>query len=205
MLKRFITAMLGSLAAIWISVFLLFILSILFIAVVISKSVTSQTVALSFKEKTVLHIELSGSFSEREGETDIFDMLSGAAEETMPLNNLINAITAATDDEKIEGIFIECKGSTGGLAQRLELNTALDEFKKSGKWVVSYGDSYTQSDYYTASRATELCLNPVGIVDIHGLSATTLFYKGLLDKVGVEMQILKVGTYKSAVEPYILD
>ena len=205
MLKRFITAMLGSLAAIWISVILLFILGILFIGVVISKSVTSQTVALTFKNNTILHIELNGAISERATNDDIFETLTGAAEESIPLNDLINAITAAADDEKIEGIFVECKGSTAGLAQRLELNNALEEFKKSGKWIVAYGDSYSQSDYYTATSANEIYLNPVGIVDVHGLSATTLFYKGFLEKVGVEMQIIKVGTYKSAVEPYILD
>ncbi|MBD5180741.1 MAG: hypothetical protein HDT01_05515, partial [Bacteroidales bacterium] len=101
MLKRFITAMLGSLAAIWISVILLFILGILFIGVVISKSVTSQTVALTFKNNTILHIELNGAISERATNDDIFETLTGAAEESIPLNDLINAITAAADDEKI--------------------------------------------------------------------------------------------------------
>lgn len=203
-MKRFISALLGSLAAIWISVILLFFLLIIFIAAIISNSFSSQTIALSFKDKSILHIELKGEFTERPAQTDVMSELYGSAPLTMPLNNMIHSIAAAADDDKIEGIFLDCKGSTGGLAQRYELIDALEKFKSSGKWIVAYADSYAQSDYYIASIADEVYLNPVGMVDIHGLSATTMFYKGLMDKLGVEMQIIKVGTFKSAVEPFIL-
>lgn len=204
MMKRFISAMLGSLAAIWISVILLFILFIIFIAAIISNSFSSQTVALTFKDKSILYIELNGSFTERPVEVDMMTQMYGTPEATMPLNNMLNAIAAAVDDDKIKGIYIDCKGSTGGLAQRYELIEALKQFKESGKWIVAYADNYAQADYYVASVADEMYLNPVGMVDIHGLSASTMFYKGLLDKLGVEMQIIKVGTFKSAVEPFIL-
>ena len=204
MMKRFVSALLGSLAAIWISVILLFILLILFIAAIVSNSFSAQTIALSFEDKSVLHIELNGSFSERPVETDMMTQMYGQEEITMPLNNMLASIAAAADDDKIEGIFLDCKGSTGGLAQRYEVIEALKKFKESGKWIVAYADSYAQADYYIASIADEVYLNPVGMVDIHGLSATTMFYKGLLDKLGVEMQIIKVGTFKSAVEPFIL-
>ncbi|MDE7473693.1 MAG: signal peptide peptidase SppA [Muribaculaceae bacterium] len=204
MMKRFISALLGSLAAIWISVILLFFLLILFIAAIISNSFNSQTVALSFKDKSILHIELAGTFVERPAEPDLMSEIYGTQESTIPLNDLIASISAAADDDKIEGIFLDCKGSSGGIAQRTELIEALEEFKESGKWIVAYADSYTQADYYIASTATEIYLNPVGMLDIHGLSATTMFYKGLLDKLGIEMQIIKVGTFKSAVEPFIL-
>lgn len=203
MLKRFIAAMLGSLAAIWISVFLILILSILFIAAIVSNSFSSTSI--SYKEHTVLHLELEGSFIERSENSDILLMLYDTNEKSITLNNTLSAINTAIDDDKIEGIFIECKGSNGGLAQRVELNEAINKFKESGKWVVAYADNYAQGDYFNASCATEIFLNPVGMIDIHGLSATTLFYKGLLDKLGVEMQIIKVGTFKSAVEPFILD
>lgn len=204
MMKRFISALLGSLAAIWISVILLFFLLIFFIAAIISNSFNSQTVALSFKDKSILHIELAGNFTERPTEADLMAELYGTQEPTLPLNNLLNSIAAAADDDKIEGIFLDCKGSGDGIAQRTELVEALEKFKESGKWIVSYADSYTQGDYYIATTADDIYLNPVGMLDIHGLSATTLFYKGLLDKLGVEMQIIKVGTFKSAVEPFIL-
>lgn len=204
MMKRFVSALLGSLAAIWISVILLFILFILFIAAIVSNTFSAQTIALSFKDKSILYIELYGSFSERPTEPDMMSQMYGVQEITMPLNNMLAAINAAADDDKIEGIFIDCKGSTGGLAQRYEVIDALRKFKESDKWIVAYADSYAQADYYIASVADEVYLNPVGMVDIHGLSATTMFYKGLLDKLGVEMQIIKVGTFKSAVEPFIL-
>lgn len=204
MMKRFVSALLGSLAAIWISVILLFILLILFIAAIISNSFSSQTVALSFKDKSILHIELAGTFTERPVEVDMMTQMYGTPDTNMPLNNMLNSIAAAANDDKIKGIYLDCKGSTGGIAQRYEVVDALKKFKKSGKWIVAYADSYAQADYYVASVADEMYLNPVGMVDIHGLSATTMFYKGLLDKLGVEMQIIKVGTYKSAVEPFIL-
>ncbi|MCM1449501.1 MAG: signal peptide peptidase SppA [Clostridiales bacterium] len=204
MMKRFISAMLGSLAAIWISVGLLFILLILFIAAIVSNSITSQTIAFSFKDKSILHIELKGSFTERKEEPDMMSAMYGIQEETMPLNEMLNSIAAASSDKNIKGIYLDCKGSTGGLAQRYELIESLKKFKESGKWIVAYADNYAQADYYIASIADELYLNPSGMVDIHGLSSTTMFYKNLLDKLGVEMQIIKVGTYKSAVEPYIL-
>jgi len=204
MMKRFISALLGSLAAIWISVILLFILLILFIAAIISNSFSSQTIALSFKDKSILYIELKGSFSERPVEVDMMTQMYGSPEIDMPLNTMINSIAAAANDKKIKGIYLDCKGSTGGLAQRHELIEALTKFKESGKWIVAYADNYVQADYYIASVADELYLNPVGMVDVHGLSSTTMFYKGLLDKLGIEMQIIKVGTYKSAVEPFIL-
>lgn len=204
MMKRFISAFLGSLAAIWISVGLLFILLILFIAAIVSNAISSQTIALSFKDKSILYIELNGSFTEREEEPDMMSTMYGVQEITMPLNNMLKSIAAADNDKKIKGIYIDCKGSTGGLAQRYELIKALTDFKSTGKWIVAYADNYSQADYYVASIANEVYLNPQGMVDIHGLSATTTFYKNLLDKLGVEMQIIKVGTYKSAVEPFML-
>ena len=92
-----------------------------------------------------------------------------------------------------------------GIASLQAIEEAIGYFKsRPDKWVMAYADTYTQGDYYTVSGANEIWLNPIGAVDIHGLSATTLFYTGLLDKMGVKMQVLRVGTFKSAVEPYIL-
>ena len=105
---------------------------------------------------------------------------------------------------RLKAFILTAKGVSAGLLNATRSPRPLTRFKSSGKWIVAYADSYTQSDYYIASIADELYLNPVGMVDIHGLSATTMFYKGLLDKAGIEMQIIKVGTFKSAVEPFIL-
>lgn len=206
MMKRFVTSMLGSLAAIWISVILLFILFILMIAAAVSGTMESNSLLTGFKDKSILHIPLSGTITERATAPDLMTQMYGTPEVTIPLNDIIGALAAAADDDKIEGVFIDCGGSSGGLAQHLEITEALKKFKEeSGKWVIAYSDGYTQGDYYIASVADEVYLNPIGAVDIHGLSATTLFFKGLLDKAGIEMQVIKVGTFKSAVEPFILD
>lgn len=205
MMKRFIASMLGSLAAIWISVILLFILGIMMIAAAVSGSVEANSIMPGFKDKTVLSIDLTGSVTERATQPDLMAQMYGVQEVTIPLNDIIGALAAAADDKKIEGVLLNCQGVSAGLAQHMEIIEALKKFKESGKWVVAYADGYTQGDYYIASLADEIYLNPIGAVDIHGLSATTLFFKGLLDKLGVEMQVIKVGTYKSAVEPFILD
>ena len=110
----------------------------------------------------------------------------------------------ARDDKKIKGIFLDCSGSSSGIATRAELLEALRYFKEdSSKWIYSYADSYAQGDYLLASVSDKIYLNPIGEVDIHGLQSMVMFYKGLMDKLGVEMQVVKVGTFKSAVEPFL--
>ena len=103
--------------------------------------------------------------------------------------------------------MIDCQGSSAGLAQRQAIVEALNKFKTDApeKWIYSYGDMYTQGDYYIASVCDSIFLNPIGQVDIHGLSSTTMYFKNLMDKLGIEAQVVKVGTYKSAVEPFLLD
>lgn len=91
------------------------------------------------------------------------------------------------------------------MATRQAIRQAVENFSESGKWVVAYGDSYSQGDYYIATAADEVFLNPVGEIGLEGLATGIPFLKGLLDKLGVEMQVVKVGTFKSAVEPFLLD
>lgn len=132
------------------------------------------------------------------------DELQGISYNTVALNDMIKAINKAACDSKIEGIYLDCKGGAGGAATMAYIRESLMKFKESGKWIVAYSDAYTQSNYYLATVADSLWLNPQGVVDVHGLGGTMPFFKGLLDKLGVEMQVIKVGTYKSAVEPYIM-
>ena len=191
--------MLGSIAGFWISIFVLGITFLIFM-LVITRSDDSPQIT----DKTVLHICLSNDIMEREVPmSSIYDIQS-YDEDAIYFNDIINAISAAKKDENIKGIFLECKGSSLGIASRQEIVNALADFKTSGKWIYSYADNYTQGDYYIASVSDSIFLNPIGQLDIRGLSATTIFYKGLFDKIGIEPQILKVGTYKSAVEPFIL-
>ena len=201
MMKKFITAMLGSIAGFWISLTIIAISFFLFIAVAISNT-SEQSVSLT--DKSVLHLKLNGEISERERPLESIYDLQSYDKEAISYRDIIKAICAAKDDDKIEGIFIDCKGASIGLSSCQEIIEALNDFKKTSKWVYAYADNYGQGDYYIASASDSIFINPIGNVDIHGLSATTMFYKGLMDKIGVEAQVLKVGTYKSAVEPFML-
>lgn len=200
-MKKFLTAMLGSIAGFWISLIILVITLFLFIIVAVGNNVEQS---ISLTPNSVLHIELKGVISEREKSIESIYDIQSFNENAISYRDIINAIYSAKDDANIEGIYLDCYGSELGIASRQEIVEAIADFKQSGKWVYAYADNYVQGDYYIASVADSIFLNPIGSIDIHGLSATTFFYKGLMDKIGIEAQILKVGTYKSAVEPFIL-
>ncbi len=200
MMKKFLASMLGSIAGFWISLIILGITFLIFIIAIGSSS--SSDVNLS--DKGILEIKLSGSILEREKPIESISDIQSFDENAIYLNDIISSIISAKDDDEIHGIFINCKGVSAGITSCQEIFNALKQFKDSGKWIYAYADNYTESDYIISCVADSIFLNPVGSVDIHGLSATTMFYKGLMDKIGVEAQVLKVGTYKSAVEPFIL-
>ncbi|MBD5361725.1 MAG: signal peptide peptidase SppA [Bacteroides sp.] len=206
MIKKFFLSMLGSMAAIWLTFLLLIILFITAIAVSVSSvSGTKSLAAVDIKKGTVLCLDLSAPISERKGPTSLSDALAGSLGNAQYLNDITDAIYRASHDSRIKGLYIKAQGASAGIASMQAINEALNYFKaQPGKWIMAYGDSYAQADYYMSSSAGELWLNPQGEVDIHGLSGTVLFYKGLLDKLGVKMQIIRVGTFKSAVEPYFL-
>lgn len=200
-MKKFLTAMLGSIAGFWISLIILVITFFLFIIVAVGNN-ADQSISLT--PNSVLHIELKGVISEREKSIESIYDIQSFNEDAISYREVITAIYSAKDDANIEGIYLDCYGSELGIASRQEIVEAIADFKQSGKWVYAYADNYVQGDYYIASVADSIFLNPIGSIDIHGLSATTYFYKGLMDKIGIEAQILKVGTYKSAVEPFML-
>lgn len=202
MLKRFFISLLGTIAGIWISIGLFFFIGIL-IAVIAGSATDSDYIDID--KHSILHIKLEGEINERPAEISLVDEVYGNTMPQLALNNITAAIRAAADDSRIDGIYIDCRGTLAGITTRLDILQALQFFKKhSDKWIVAYADSYTQGDYLIASIADELYVNPVGNIDIHGLASTTYFYKKLLDKAGIDVQVIKVGTYKSAVEPFIL-
>lgn len=201
MMKKFITAMLGSIAGFWIS---LIIIAISFFLVIIVAISNTSKPNVTLTDKSVLHLNLSGEISEREKPLESIYDLQSYDKEAISYRDIIKAIYSAKDDAKIEGIFIDCKGASLGISSCQEIIEAINDFKETGKWVYAYADNYGQGDYYIASASDSIFINPIGNVDIHGLSATTIFYKGLMDKIGIEAQVLKVGTYKSAVEPFML-
>lgn len=194
---------LGTVAGIFVSGFLISIgLFILTVLAIVSSATHSE---YSVKDKSILYLDLSREIVEQPASLDIMAKLTKDGPSADVLYNIIDAIDAAADDDRIKGIFIDANGSSAGTAQRKAIIDALRRFKKSGKWIYSYGDVYSQGDYYIAASASDsLYINPLASVDIHGLGGRMMFFKNLLDKIGVEMQVVKVGTYKSAVEPFIL-
>ena len=157
------------------------------------------------QDNSVLHLKLSGNINERIAEDDLFTALLGSnVPAPMGLNDITNAIRKAKDNNSIKGIYIDSRMFVGSTASLAEIRGELVRFKESGKFVVAYSDAYTQGGYYIASVADKIAVNPQGMLDLHGLAATPLFYKDALDKLGIEIQVFKVGTYKSAVEPFIL-
>ncbi len=206
MMKKFLLIVCGSFVGVWLALTIFVISTILFSFAVIgmSSSLGKQSVA----KHSILHINLSGEIEERASsdDMDMMSMLQGQQVEKIGLNTLVSAIESAQSDENIDGIFINCEGVSAAPATLMTLRRALSSFKSSKKFIYAYAhEGYAQGDYYVASVADSLFLNPVGAVDIHGLASASMYPKKLLDKVGVEMQVIRVGTFKSAVEPYMVD
>lgn len=154
--------------------------------------------------KSVLVMKLNGTMSERSQDNPFASLMGGSDSENISLAQALKAIDIAKDNDKVKGIYIE-SGSISGAAPAMmeELRNKLLEFKKSGKFILAYGDSYSQGTYYVSSVADSVVINPQGMIEWMGLGGTVMYYKDLLDKVGIKADVFKVGTYKSAVEPYI--
>lgn len=207
MMKKFLLVVCGSFVGVTLAL-MVFTLS----AVVTSFAIIGAMgagEARSIDDNSILHITLKGAIPERDGMADVSvtDLVRGVPSPPS-LATLKAAIAAAASSDKVDGIYIDCQGASANPATLYELRKSLADFKKTGKnkFIYAYGgQAITQGDYYVASVADSIFLNPIGAVDVHGLAAVIPSYKGLLDKLGVEMQVVRVGTFKSAVEPYILD
>lgn len=206
-MNKFISSLLGAFVGTWIAFFVMGI--IMFICAIIAVSSMSisnmKTPVVSISDQSILRIDLAGNITERPYNRTIQDYYTGSKETSDNLSSILSAIKIAADNNHVAGIYVNCKGASMGLASAKAIRDALQQFKtSSGKWIYAYGDELSQGDYYIASVADSIFMNPVGALDIHGLGSGVMFYKGLLDKLGVEMQIVRVGTYKSAVEPFML-
>lgn len=200
MLKRFFISMLGTIAGLWVAITLFVIAGVAIVAAAIGSSSKSTEI----QDRSILYLDLTGDITERIEQQNFVDFVRDFDSKGQSLKHMTTAIKMAANDKKIKGIYIDAAGSGMGIASRQELIEALAQFKESGKWIYAYADNYSQGDYLVASAADKLFLNPVGSVDIHGVGMQTPFFAGLLDKLGVKVQVVKVGTYKSAVEPFIL-
>lgn len=204
MMKKFWTTVLGSFVGVWIALTLFSVLSALmafaFVGAMSSISSTSKPV----QDNSILHINLQGALAERSGANDYIDAIFGSDKSGENLATLLRALKEAKSNDKVKGVYIECNSVAAEYASLTELRNAIVDFKSSKKFVYAYGDGISLADYYVASAADSLFLNNIGVVEIHGLGSVTPYFKTLLDKVGVEMQVVRVGTFKSAVEPYML-
>lgn len=162
----------------------------------------SQSETAPVADNSVLVLRLTGSLSERAND-DVLASLFGDRIPKLGLATMTEAIRQAKESDKVKGIYIEAGAfAPDSYASLAAIRRELKEFRKAGKWIVAYGDSYTQGAYYLASVADKVYLNPQGQVDWHGLGSEPVFVKDLLAKLNVRMQVAKVGTYKSATEMF---
>lgn len=202
-MKSFFKSVLATLVGIIIAFFLIIIITFGIMGAWVS-SVSDKTVEIS--DNTVLHISLNYPIEERTNKNNFqayrfADMFS----ENIGLNDILTRIKYAKTDDKIKGIYLDMSMMGASFATLQEIRDALVDFKSSGKFILSYSEYYSQGTYYLASTADNVYLNPEGIIDFSGLSSQSVFFKHTLEKLGIEAQVIKVGTYKSAVEPFILD
>ena len=197
-MKDFLKFTLATVTGIIVSSVVLFFISILVVFSMVSSSESETQV----RKNSVMMLDLNGTLAERSQENPL-DILMKDDYKTYGLDDVLSSIRKAKENENIKGIYIQANSLSAGYASLEEIRHALKDFKESGKFIVAYGDSYTQSLYYLSSIADKVMLNPQGMLEWRGLAATPMFFKDLLEKIGVEMQVFKVGTYKSAVEPFI--
>ena len=196
-MKDFLKFTLATITGIIVSSVLLFVISIL----VMFSMLYSSDAEVTVPENAIFKLELNGTLSERSQENPL-SLLMDDDLQAYGLDDLLSAIQKAKENENIQGIYIETKSlAADGYASLKAVRDALADFKASGKFIVAYGDTYTQGLYYLASVADRVILNPQGMLEWTGLASSPMFYKDLMDKVGIRWQIFKVGTYKSAVEP----
>ncbi|WP_418788680.1 signal peptide peptidase SppA [Leyella stercorea] len=163
--------------------------------------VASSSAAQNVEENSVFVLNLSGTISDQ-GTDNPLSLFTGDDSQSTGLNNILSAIKKAKTNDDIKGIYIEAGALMTSYATLQEIRNALADFRKSGKWIVAYGDYYTQGAYYVASVANKVYINPKGIVDWHGIGAQTMFYKDFMAKFGVKCEVVKVGTFKSATETF---
>ena len=187
-----------------VGILLFFIIIGIFSVMCIMGIVASGSSVKSIDDNSVMVLNLTGSLDERGGGS-LMARLQGESE-SIGLDDVLSAIKKAQNNDDIKGIYIESgMFSPDSYASLQAIRRALTEFKKSGKWIISYGDSYSQPAYYLASVADKVYINPEGMVDWHGIASQPYFLKDLMAKFGVKMQLAKVGTYKSAPEIFTAD
>jgi protease-4 len=201
-MREFFKYVLATFVGITISFVVIFMIFIAFISLSFSSLEEDEHVVVS--NNSVLYLNLDQTISERTPKKSFIDKFIGGDEEhTIGFYDLIKALKVAQSDDNIEAVFINVSSPNAGMATMLEVRNAIIDFKKSKKPIIAYSEVYTQGAYYLASAADKVYLNPQGALEFKGFSSELTFFKGALDKLGIEAQIIRVGNYKSAVEPFI--
>ena len=199
-MKDFFKYVLATIVGIVILGLIMAILSVMSLVGMVASGEATKNVS----DNSVLVMELKGSMEEMSG-NDVMAQFLGSAASTTGLHETLQAISKAKTNDNVKGIYIEAGTFSADYASLQEVRNALLDFKKAGKWVVAYADTYTQGAYYLCSVADKVWMNPRGMLDWHGIASQPMFIKDLLSKVGIKMQVVKVGKYKSATEMYTED
>lgn len=196
-MKDFFKFTLATITGIILTSIVMFVISIIVVFSMLSSTETETVV----KKNSIMMLDLNGSLVERTSD-NIFKELFDKEDSTYGLDDILASIKKAKENDDIKGIYIQATSLNANFASLQEIRDALDDFKKSGKFIVAYSDNYTQGMYYLSSVANKVLLNPKGAIEWRGLASQPLFLKGLLEKLGIEMQVFRVGTYKAAVERF---
>jgi protease-4 len=196
---NFFKVMLAVMAGTFITIVILFLISLGIIAGIISASSDADVVV---PPKSVLYLKLDEPVTERSPKMPFIMPFDGRS---AGLDDILKNIRKAADDPNIKGIYLDAEAIPAGLSTIIEIREALEQFKSSGKFIYAYGNFFTQSSYYLSSVADSLYLNPEGLILFHGLNAELMFLKGTLEKLDVKVQIIRHGKFKAATEPLFLD
>ena len=204
-MKEFFKYVFATMVGFTLTIVLFFVVCFFIIVGIISSMDTDKSVMVS--SNSVLFLNLDQAVTERTPKNPFGNLpiVGGDEKDGIGLNDLLKSIKRAKTDDNIKCIYLNVSSPNAGFATMREVRNALIDFKKSHKQILAYSEVYTQGAYYIASVADKLYLNPEGALEFKGFSSELTFFKGTLEKIGVEAQVIRVGNYKSAVEPYILD
>ncbi|KRT15462.1 signal peptide peptidase SppA [Pedobacter ginsenosidimutans] len=204
-MREFFKYLFASMLGFFISIVIVFVICFVVVVGLISSIDSDKTVVVS--NNSVLFLNLDQAITERTPKNPFGNLpiVGGEEKDGIGLNDFLKAVQKAKTDDNIKCIYLNVSSPTAGFATLREVRNALIDFKKSHKKIIAYSEVYTQGAYYLASVADKVYLNPEGALEFKGFSSELTFFKGTLEKVGVEMQVIRVGNYKSAVEPFILD
>jgi protease-4 len=202
-MRSFLKYLLASILGVIIASLIIFLVTLGIISVIVA----SQDKTVKIGDNTILQLKLNAPIHDRKSSLPmlVYNITSFRTDNQIGLNDILNNITNASKDEHIRGIFLDLSGINAGIATVEEIRNALIDFRKSGKFIVAFSDSYSQKAYYLASAADKIYMNPGGSVDFIGLSAEIMFYKKALEKLDIKPEIIRHGKFKSAVEPFMYD